>query len=95
MASGRENVSIIAVRDLFGSWIAVDVPEEIKGSFENSLLEDNGFYNTEYLPTQSGLYKLDCEIYWDDGDNGMMERSDPEWEVGVKSTTPIWLADGR
>ena len=95
MASGRENVSIIAVRDLWGSWIAVDAPQNIKGSFDGSFLEDNGFCNTEDLPTETGLYKLDCQLYWDDGDNGMLEPSDAEWEFTVKSITQIWLADGK
>lgn len=85
MASGRSKVVITVVKTFGNDHFIIKVPDEMKDAFDGCFCEDNGFRNLGIIPNNAGVYELTCEHVWDDGDNGFIERTDPEWDFNVLS----------
>jgi hypothetical protein len=79
----------VIARAYDGELLVIDAPDELKGTLEGYLCEDNYFSNLGIIPAEKGLYLVDCEIYYDDGTCYLGEAADQEWVVRCKKATML------
>ncbi len=73
-----------------GVWVAISLPDDCAEWWDN-FHQDNPF-DTDNLPTQCGVYELNCVLYWEDGHMPICEQTESEWRVTVTAYKPIWVS---
>lgn len=84
MASGKTEVKMIIAKSMGSEWVILQCPKSFKQAVDGLFCCDNGFVESTY-PEESGIYEVDCEVFWDDGENGFFERIDPDWKIRIIS----------
>jgi hypothetical protein len=87
MASGVKKVKVFIAVTHNEVPIILDIPcnDFDITMLSDIFLEDEPFINTEIIPKRVGMYELECEMYWDDGDNAFFERADGDFTFKIVS----------
>lgn len=80
--------TFVAAHSEDGGWFILKVPEELAHAF--AILLDNNFSPSADAPNQWGVYKVECESWWN-GRDPRDVKLDPLWEYGIKAYYPLWI----
>lgn len=92
MASGIKKVQVYIAVDHNETPIILDIPLEDFDItlLDGNLLEDQPFTNLDIVPKEVGVYKLDCDLYWDDRINGFYEQTDSDYEFKIVNVVQLY-----
>ncbi|QNB45463.1 hypothetical protein BR63_03485 [Thermanaerosceptrum fracticalcis] len=95
--TGKELVKMIIATDTFGRFVILQAPEYVKYFLDGEAYCENNYFDRSTLPTESGVYEAECEIYWDDGTSYYGEPNDPDWQISVVSyrLLPLETVNGK